>query len=401
MPLNKLTVILLSLAAANAVSASAATTRYVNNGSVPSACPSTYRKIQTAVNASAPGDTVVVCNGIYPEQVTISTPITLLGQSGAELQPVNVVANATDTFDMSAIAAILVISNVTGVTVNGLIIDGSDNGITGCAPNLVGILVQNATATIENSSVRYIELSPSLFGCQSGLAIFAESGSGMTADVTISDVVVHDFQKNGITINETGTSATIQNNYVTGVGPTSQIAQNGIQVAFGATAGITGNVVGQNVYSLCTNTSTCSYAAEDVLVYESSNVTVSKNILGLSQTAVDIDYESDNCTVSGNRISNTLVYDGIYFSGSNDSATSNEITNSAESGVNIAGSGSQVNSNIIFEAPVGILNTTGSPITESGNKFIAVPVTQENQAPADATVASASGRVRSKASPAR
>src|SRR5689334_2116510 len=45
-------------------------TRLVDDDGVQ--CPSApFHAIQAAVNAAAPGDTVLVCNGLYPEQVTI------------------------------------------------------------------------------------------------------------------------------------------------------------------------------------------------------------------------------------------------------------------------------------------------------------------------------------------
>ena len=345
----KLTLTFLSLTVATAVSATA-TTRYVNNDSAAgSTCPSQYTTIQAAVTASSSGDEVYVCNGIYNEQVTISMPLTLSGQSGAELQPSNVTAPITDFDSGQPIAAILAVTGTTGVVINDLIIDGTNNGISGgCGTDLVGILVQNANVTIYDSTVRYVELSPSLFGCQQGLAIYAETASGLASSLTVEQTVVHDYDKNGITADDMGTTAILKANYITGIGPTPLIAQNGIQIAYGATATITGNVVSGNVYSSCTVASEPCYSAEDVLVYQSSNVTVENNDLGLSQTAVDIDQDSNNCTVSGNRVSNTLVYDGIYLSGDNNTVSSNVITNSAESGVNIVGMGNTIKTNTII-----------------------------------------------------
>src|SRR5690349_13951275 len=44
-------------------------------------CPrAQFASIQTAVDNARPGDTVKVCAGTYAEQVTVTTPLTLVGQ---------------------------------------------------------------------------------------------------------------------------------------------------------------------------------------------------------------------------------------------------------------------------------------------------------------------------------
>jgi parallel beta-helix repeat protein len=56
------------------------------------------------------------------------------------------------------------------------------------------------------------------------------------------------YQKGGITVNGS-VSATITNNAVTGQGPVNYIAQNGIQVGYGAKATVSGNTVTGNAYT--------------------------------------------------------------------------------------------------------------------------------------------------------
>ncbi len=57
---------------------------------------------------------------------------------------------------------------------------------------------------------------------------------------TLNNDVVSSYQKNGITVDGTGSSAAIGNVTVTGAGETTAIAQNGIQISDGATARISG-----------------------------------------------------------------------------------------------------------------------------------------------------------------
>jgi hypothetical protein len=105
-----------------------------------------------------------------------------------------------------------------------------------------------ATLNFTNSSVTAAGAVP-LNGCQGGVGI--QVGMAWTTPVEVGHATLRDdsisgYQKNGITVDGTGSSADIDDTTVTGIGATTQIAQNGIQIsngAFGAIAGstITGN----------------------------------------------------------------------------------------------------------------------------------------------------------------
>ena len=85
-----------------------------------------------------------------------------------------------------------------------------------------------------------------LDGCQEGNGIVAGTAAGAAVTVTIANNMVVHYQKNGITVRGAGSTATITGNTVTGEGPTTQLAQNGIQVSSGAIATVTGNTVSGN-----------------------------------------------------------------------------------------------------------------------------------------------------------
>jgi parallel beta-helix repeat protein len=335
-------------------------------------CPTaTFTKIQDAVNAATNGATIRVCAGLYKEQVTISKSLTINGDNGAIVMPTGVVTNSTSLASGNPIAAVILVTNSTEVDLSGLIVDGANNGLTGCAPNLIGIYYRNASGTVQNNTVRNMKLSTALNGCQSGLGIFVQSGFG-TSKVTIDTNSVHDFQKNGITGNEVGTAVTIKNNVVTGLGPTTGAAQNGIQIAFGATGTVDSNVSANHVWSPCVDVN-CAAAALDVLIL-SDRVEVTHNTAGRSQGGILV--QANNAKVHDNTVFDSLIFDGIDLIGNGNSADNNTVTKSDESGIFVQGNNNRVTGNTIQEAPIGVWKFTGSVGTViDGNHFINTPIT--------------------------
>ena len=103
------------------------------------------------------------------------------------------------------------------------------------------------TVGINHSSVHDIGETP-LNGTQHGNAIyFAVDDPGAAGSITHNHV--WNYQKNGITDTSAGHRVAINHNVVNGEGPVDYIAQNGIEVGFGATATVTHNTVTGNSYT--------------------------------------------------------------------------------------------------------------------------------------------------------
>jgi parallel beta-helix repeat protein len=385
----------------------------------------TYPTIQLAVNSVPAGSTIFICPGTYPEQVLITKNMTLTGVASNGLSgstaagagnPVvttpagGMVANASDLYDGSPIAAQIAAVTPAGaptpikVTVQFLAIDGSNNQLTGCGTDLVGIYYQNASGTINQNATRFQELAPDLFGCQDGLAIYVESGydSGGSAVVTVSNNSVHDYDKNGITADGSGTVATITSNYVVGIGATPLIAQNGIQVSDGATGSVKANTVTDDVY--VNPDGGPYYSATGILLYDSGTVSagimVSGNTVSNSQGGIvtygDSFGTADNNTISANKVTTSPAagpyqLDGIDMCSNHNTATSNFVYNSSGAGVHIdsqctestgaSGNNSTVTKNTINEACAGVLtgNGAGNMVGGSGNLNITYNVVQVTQ----------------------
>lgn len=322
-------------------------------------CPNAgFTHIQDAINAAAAGARIRVCKGVYTEQLLIQKSLILDADSGATLMPAAMHQNTVSLFDSAPIATAVLVQNAVNVTIRGLTVDGANNGISACAPDLEGITFQNASGSVERAAVRNFKLGSGLEGCQSGLGIFVQSGSGGTSNVEISDCTVHDYQKNGITADEVGTSALIRHNVVTGFGPVAAIAQNGIQIGFGAEGEIARNLVTNNVFSPCNNVATCTAVATNILVAQSDGVEVSRNRAGISQVAIFIN--GNNASVIRNETFATLVFDGVRIEGDQARVRENRVFNGAEAGIFLLGNNHVVRENVITEAPIGIFKDTTS-----------------------------------------
>jgi len=119
-----------------------------------------------------------------------------------------------------------------------------------------GVYNDGGTVTVENSTITDIGYTP-FNGVQTGIGVYFVNpsihNSGWPddpADGTISNNVITQYQKGGITVNGAGSTASVTDNTVTGLGPVGFIAQNGIQFGYGAIAvKVSGNTVSGNIYT--------------------------------------------------------------------------------------------------------------------------------------------------------
>jgi hypothetical protein len=117
-----------------------------------------------------------------------------------------------------------------------------------------GVFVDGAgSALITDNHITEIRDSPPLSGCQNGLGVAVGRNLPPDGPTTGSATVVHNlvdkYQKGGILVDNDGSSAEVAYNEVVGAGPTTAIAQNGIQASRRAQADIHHNKVSQNVYT--------------------------------------------------------------------------------------------------------------------------------------------------------
>ena len=278
---------------ASATTASAATTAgpayWVSQTSVSTADTScrtaAYHTIQAAVTGAEALEhgthpravpTINICPGTYPEQVTILKSLNLV-RAGARSSagPVVIELPADVGDDVSAglsstscqaktpssllpqsvveiCAANTSGGNTTGVSVSlsHITIQGNWQFENSCAVQMFGVLVGGgASLTLADSIVEQIGDFP-LQGCQSGVGVDAgDSLTGQVGHATLTDDTIETYQKNGVVIDGPGSTAKITGTTITGSGPTPTIAQNGIQISFGATGSVTSSTITGNNYT--------------------------------------------------------------------------------------------------------------------------------------------------------
>ncbi len=209
--------------------------------------------IQGAITAAPAGATIEVCAGTYTEQLQITQSVTIDGQTNAVLQLPSSPVNSTAACDNVQGAGpdqdgIVICGKSTSVTISNLVVNAAW-ATSVCNDNLYGIVIGGgATLSFDNSSIIAAGAFP-LNGCQGGIGI--EAGMAFTKPVEVGHLKMHDswisgYQKNGIVVDGWKSTAAIGNSVVTGAGPQSAIAQNGIQVSDAAKAVITGTTVSGN-----------------------------------------------------------------------------------------------------------------------------------------------------------
>jgi nitrous oxidase accessory protein NosD len=200
-------------------------------------------QIQRALNVAQNGDVISVKPGTYVAQQVIDESLTLQGSgwgtSGTIIQAPNTLTQyfTTGTYKNFPI---IYVHDADNVTIRDLVVDGAGKGNANY--RFIGIAYYNAGGTIDHVEIVGIRDTP-LSGAQHGVGIYAYNADGTPRTLTISDSFIHDFQKNGMALFGNGLTVRVEGNIVVGIGPTNRIAQNGIQVTYGAGGLILGNVV--------------------------------------------------------------------------------------------------------------------------------------------------------------
>jgi parallel beta-helix repeat protein len=152
--------------------------------------------------------------------------------------------------------------------------------------NYYGVVVNAAAVDVTNTQIHDIGENP-FNGSQHGVGVLyttvKQDGTtpttpGASATGTLRGSTIFRYQKNGVVVSGPHAVVSVLSNTVTGQGPVDTIAQNGIQVSYGASGTVTGNTVSRNWYTGAT------WTACGLLFYQAGGVKQSANNLFDNQT---------------------------------------------------------------------------------------------------------------------
>ena len=272
-----------------------------------------FSSITPAIAAIADGGTIHIADGFYTEQLFLSHNLTLQGSSTNTI--IQSPTTLTEAFNTGVSNKPIIWVHDATVSIRDMAIDGL--GLGNSNYRFMGIAFLNASGTLDSLEVRNIQNTP-LDGTQHGIGIYARTTTTTDQTISITHNTIHDYQKNGMAIVGSHLNTTITDNTVTGSGDTPLIAQNGIQLSYGATGTITRNTIRANsctsVAGHCTDdpTTLTSDSAAGILIFSPGNspIEISDNTLENNQSNISVlgstAYFSDETQLSVNIHGNTI-----------------------------------------------------------------------------------------------
>ncbi len=167
--------------------------------------------------------------------------------------------------------------------------DGTDSSVDGATVENAthyGVFVDggegDVAVDVTDSKITNIGDQEGFTGGQHGLGVYYygfETEGTVTG--TVSGNTVWKYQKGGITANGAQADVDVTGNTVTGLGPVDFIAQNGVQLGWGAVGSVTSNTISGNSYTGCSNqdeakTGCTAWVSTGLLLYDVDPASVHK-----------------------------------------------------------------------------------------------------------------------------
>lgn len=305
-----------------------------------------FDNLDDAVHGVPNGETILVCPGIYAEQISINTSLTLKGiQSGNSGLPIIVPPpgglrqNATG-FDLplswyrnAALAAQIFVNSGASVNITGLALDAAGSLVTDCFLNPVGIVYQDSSGVVDHVSAKN-QVNPCTFGNgfpnPHGDGVLVQSDGALPAVVTVENSSFDNIGLNGIDANGAtagGASLTAKGNSLVGPGNTQG---NGIYVSQ-ADSTVSNNTISDALH-LGEFTGYVGIISECSNTFTASNNKVSNALEGIAISSPSSYCATSAYSVTGNVLSG-MQASGIEVCGPNHIVQGNTISDVGQAGV--------------------------------------------------------------------
>jgi len=274
--------------------------------------PDDYETIQEAVNHAQPGDTIIVRDGTYVENVVIDKPhLTIKSENGPE----NCIVKAKSDDD----PVFLICGNYTTLT-GFTIIDGEDGIELGGSSN--NIIMNN---TISNNEWYGIDLWDSSNNIIMNNTISNNEWYGIDLWSSNNQITNNTFIKDGISISDSYQNI-IEGNTVNGKPLVYLEGETNVEIEDA------GQVILVNCSDIEVKNLNLSNTDVGIELLNSKNCRIESNIISNNGYGIELWYSSSNI-ITNNVISNS-EWDGIWLGGSsNNIITSNNISYNENSGI--------------------------------------------------------------------
>jgi hypothetical protein len=299
-----------------------------------------FTTISAAVAAVPAGATIQICPGVYPEQVTITQPLTLKGigfnnanRAMITINPNGSLApNVNSSIYFVALYAQVLVQNVSPagpVNIIGITVDGAGANLGCSSETLAGIFYASSTSGTVNEVTTRNQVNG---GC--GWGIWVENGDATSQTITIENSSGHNGGYNGgviaaYSLSPPTLAATISGNFLSNAGffgiddsSSGQIAGNVLtsNATFGpsifaesdsltVSANTVADISGIGIETKGANTvqsNKLSNVGDSIALFPDVAATVKSNIIKNTFCGIDFSGGSSSGTISGNTLNDSL-----------------------------------------------------------------------------------------------
>ena len=278
--------------------------------------------IQGAVDASAAGDTIVVCPGTYVEQVTVPADKDRLTLVSSARRQAIIKAPATSNATYNRLRPDLVrVEGAENVSFASFTITGPLADDQFCNDKLnanVRILGGGSANLVDNRITQAKPTAAALLGCQNGFGVqIGRQAENDSATGRLYFNEIDDYAKGGVYVDGAGSTLIAAGNIVRGPDQSQNpagvaiAATNGVQISRNASAQLDHNRVIDNVFPGFATVE--AGQASGILLFDNvdSEIRLRDNVVQNNDANLAL-YNSDRGVFEDNSLLDAVAYDGLY-----------------------------------------------------------------------------------------